>query len=101
MLYTPQDPSAVQAHQPPKAVTVEDSFKSCTSLEAASTVLHLLAPDLLYRLQEEFQVGCCQCTSSVRVLPKALSEMTARSDILTCNFCRLGEVLISLQRSKF
>ena len=47
----------MQAHKPCKAVTVEDSFKSCTSLGAAATVLGVLAPDLLLRLQEEFQVG--------------------------------------------
>ena len=47
----------MQAHKPCKGVTVEDSFKSCTSLEAAATVLGVLAPDLLFRLQEEFEVG--------------------------------------------
>ena len=51
-----QDPTPVKAKQPPKAVTVEDSFKSCTSLTAVSHILQILAPDLLARLQEEFQV---------------------------------------------
>ena len=40
-----------------KSITVEDSFKSCTSLAAAQTVLRVLAPDLLHRLAEELQVG--------------------------------------------
>lgn len=38
-------------------MTVEDSFKSCTSLAAARGALCVLAPDLLARLREELQVG--------------------------------------------
>lgn len=52
-----QDLAPVQAHQPCKSITVEDSFKSCTSLEAAATVIGILAPDLLFRLREEFEVS--------------------------------------------
>ena len=57
----------MKAKQPPKAVTVEDSFKSCTSLDATRHILQILAPDLLARLHEEFQVTwlcrpfCCDC----------------------------------------
>ena len=42
---------------PPKSVTVEDSFKSCTTLQAAAEALGRLAPDLLARLREELEVG--------------------------------------------
>ena len=45
----------MQQQGPPKAVTVEDSFKSCPSLQAAERVVQVLAPDLLARLQEELQ----------------------------------------------
>lgn len=51
-----QDSAPVKPSQPPKAVTVEDSFKSCTTPAAAAHVLKILAPDLLRRLQEEFEV---------------------------------------------
>ena len=56
-----QDDTEVQAHRPPKAVTVEDSFRSCTSLEAAGYVLKVLAPDLLLRLQEELEARLPAC----------------------------------------
>lgn len=39
---------------PPKAVTVEDSFKAATGFAAADAVLRLLVPDLLARLREEW-----------------------------------------------
>lgn len=35
---------------------MEDSFKSCTSPEAVRHVLQILAPDLLARLREEYEV---------------------------------------------
>lgn len=41
-----EDASAVVATGPPKAITVEDSFKSCTTAAAAEHVLRVLAPDL-------------------------------------------------------
>ncbi len=41
---------------PPKSITVEDSFKSCTTFGAAQHILQLLAPDLLHRLAEEYEV---------------------------------------------
>ncbi len=44
------------AQRPPKSITVEDSFKSCTSLTAARHILRVLAPDLLARIAEEYQV---------------------------------------------
>ena len=46
----------VVAQRPPKSITVEDSFKSCTSLTAARHILRVLAPDLLARVAEEYQV---------------------------------------------
>jgi len=52
-----QDSTPVKTKPPPKAITVEDSFKSCTSLEAVRHIARILAPDLLARLHEEFQVG--------------------------------------------
>lgn len=39
---------------PPKAVTVEDSFKSAEGYPGAEAVLRLLVPDLLARLREEW-----------------------------------------------
>ena len=52
-----QDVTPVKAHAMCKAITVEDSFKSCTSLGAARNVLTVLAPDLVHRLHEELQVN--------------------------------------------
>ncbi|KAK9867449.1 hypothetical protein WJX84_000515 [Apatococcus fuscideae] len=50
-----QDSSPVQDKGPPKSITVEDSFKSCTSLPAARHILRILTPDLINRLQEDWQ----------------------------------------------
>ncbi len=36
---------------------VQDSFKSCTTFPAALHVLQILAPDLIARLDEDFQVS--------------------------------------------
>ena len=51
-----QDASPVTWSVAPKSVTVEDSFKSCTTLAAARHVLRVLAPDLLARVAEDAQV---------------------------------------------
>ena len=51
-----QDPSPVQDKGPPKSITVEDSFKDCSSLSAAEHVIRVLTPDLLARMVEDFQV---------------------------------------------
>lgn len=48
-----EDATPVKPVGPPKAVTVEDSFKSCTTHAAARHVLAVLAPDLLARLAED------------------------------------------------
>ena len=52
-----QDSSPIKPLQPPKAVTVEDSFKSCSSPAAAAHVMKVLAPDFLARLLEEYEVS--------------------------------------------
>ncbi|GLI59531.1 hypothetical protein VaNZ11_001423, partial [Volvox africanus] len=49
-----QDPSAFRPTGPPRSITVEDSFKTCSSWQAATTVLRVLAPDLLQRLHDEY-----------------------------------------------
>ena len=51
-----QDANPVQDKGPPKSITVEDSFKSCSSLPAAEHVINVLAPDLLARMVEDQQV---------------------------------------------
>lgn len=51
-----QDPTPVVDRGPPKSITVEDSFKSCGTFVAAQHVLQVLAPDLLARMAEDFQV---------------------------------------------
>ena len=50
------DPTPVQQSGPARSITVEDSFKSCTTLAAAVHVLRILAPDLLARLREDHEV---------------------------------------------
>ncbi|KAL0021711.1 hypothetical protein WJX79_005570 [Trebouxia sp. C0005] len=50
-----QDPSPVQDKGPAKSITVEDSFKDCSSLPAAQHVIKVLAPDLLARMLEDYQ----------------------------------------------
>eukprot|EP00873_Tetraselmis_striata_P039314 jgi/Tetstr1/459578/TSEL_004943.t1 len=47
------DPLPVVAKGPPKSITVEDSFKECSSLAAVEQVLRVLSPDLVARLEEE------------------------------------------------
>lgn len=56
VLAVTQDPSPVQDKGPPKSITVEDSFKDCSSLHAAQHVIKVLAPDLLARMVEDYQV---------------------------------------------
>ncbi len=56
-----QDPSPVQDKGPPKSITVEDSFKDCSSLHAAEHVIKVLAPDLLARMAEDYQVCRWYC----------------------------------------
>ena len=56
-----QDPTPVQPRGPPKAVTVEDSFRSAASWEAVQRVVGVLAPDLLARIQEEAEVKGTHC----------------------------------------
>ncbi|KAG1663319.1 hypothetical protein FOA52_006278 [Chlamydomonas sp. UWO 241] len=48
------DDRAVIPNAPPKAITAEDSFKSCAGWAAVGTVLKVLLPDLLSRLEEEW-----------------------------------------------
>ncbi|KAK9904793.1 hypothetical protein WJX75_002708 [Coccomyxa subellipsoidea] len=50
-----EDPTPVQQSGPPRSITVEDSFKSCTSFTAAVHILQILVPDLLIRLREDFE----------------------------------------------
>ncbi|OAE35561.1 hypothetical protein AXG93_1452s1010 [Marchantia polymorpha subsp. ruderalis] len=38
---------------PPKSITVEDSFRNCTTLQQAEGILRVLAPDLIKRLDED------------------------------------------------
>ena len=59
-----QDPTPVQDKGPPKSITVEDSFKDCSSMQAAEHVLRVLAPDLLARMVEDYQV-CPLCWHAV------------------------------------
>lgn len=47
------DSTAVVDKGPPKSITVEDSLKSCTSLERVVEVLRSLGPDLVTRVKEE------------------------------------------------
>eukprot|EP00892_Ulva_mutabilis_P005511 jgi/Ulvmu1/3331/UM155_0014.1 len=54
LLSTGNDNSVVTPSGPPKAITCEDSFKSCTSLDSAATVIRVIAPDLAERVVEEF-----------------------------------------------
>ena len=49
----------MQDKGPPKSITVEDSFKDCSSLAAAEHVIKVLAPDLLARMVEDYQVTLC------------------------------------------
>lgn len=52
-----QDPSPVVPSGLARSVTVEDSFRSCLGMAAAESVLSVLAPDLVARLEEEAEVG--------------------------------------------
>lgn len=47
----------MQDKGPPKSITVEDSFKDCSSMPAAEHVIRVLAPDLLARMVEDYQVS--------------------------------------------
>jgi DNA polymerase iota len=48
-----RDKSAVETTSAPKSITVEDSFKRCTSWQALALILEVLAPDLLARVDED------------------------------------------------
>ena len=47
------DRDPVEEKPPPAAVTCEDSFRACSSLDAVARVLAVLAPDLVSRVDEE------------------------------------------------
>ena len=49
----------MQNKGPPKSITVEDSFKDCSSIQSAEHVIRVLAPDLLARMVEDCQVCSC------------------------------------------
>lgn len=51
-----RDPREVADKGPPKTISVEDSFRSCTTFAAIETVLRVLVPDLLLRLFQDRQV---------------------------------------------
>ena len=46
---------------PVKSITVEDSFKTCSSMVAAQHVLQVLAPDLVSRMAEDQEVRQHRC----------------------------------------
>ena len=48
-----RDGSLVTPRGPPKSITVEDSFKRCSSFAEAQLVLQRLAPDLVERIRAE------------------------------------------------
>eukprot|EP00850_Spirogloea_muscicola_P008888 SM000048S16600 [mRNA] locus=s48:607575:611942:- [translate_table: standard] len=47
------DGTPVRDRGPPKSISVEDSFRGCTSLAIAQTILAMLAPDFIARLDED------------------------------------------------
>ena len=66
------DPTAVQQSGPARSITVEDSFKSCTTLAAAVHVLRILAPDLLTRLKEDYEVASDTLISAIAATQSVL-----------------------------
>lgn len=66
----------MKAKQPSKALTVEDSFKSCTSVVSAKHVLQILVPDLLAKLRDEYEA------SHSHLLLGVLSAWLVRSILL-------------------
>lgn len=85
---------------PVKSITVEDSFKTCSSLAAAQHVLQVLAPDLLCRMAEDQQVRqhrcrCERCTERCRagrlpcLLPQGHEDAEARQ-LGTSQHCTRG-----------
>ena len=49
------DRDPVREKPPPAAVTCEDSFRACSSSDAVARVLAVLAPDLVSRVDEEYE----------------------------------------------
>eukprot|EP00850_Spirogloea_muscicola_P002788 SM000011S18966 [mRNA] locus=s11:117343:121843:+ [translate_table: standard] len=47
------DGTPVRDRGPPKSISVEDSFRGCTSRAIAQTILAMLAPDFIARLDED------------------------------------------------
>lgn len=76
------DPTPVQQSGPARSITVEDSFKSCTTLAAAVHVLRILAPDLLTRLKEDHEVA-------TKIL------VVAPSFVLSCTRCEGANMFVS------
>lgn len=49
-----RDPTPVREKGPSKSISVEDSFKFCSSIETVQQVVKVLAPDLVQRFIENF-----------------------------------------------
>ncbi|CAM6125832.1 unnamed protein product [Calypogeia fissa] len=48
-----RDLSPVEDKGPPKSISVEDSFRKCETMQRATEILRVLAPDLIRRLDED------------------------------------------------
>lgn len=49
-----RDPTPVREKGPPQTISVEDSFKFCTSMEKVQQIVKVLAPDIVERFFEDF-----------------------------------------------
>lgn len=70
----------MQDKGPPKSITVEDSFKDCSSLAAAEHVIKVLAPDLLARMVEDYQVSLCSHTCWVHLVSLLTTPKPTKQD---------------------
>jgi len=65
----------VQHKGPAESITVEDSFKDCSSLPAAQQVISVLAPDLLARLVKTTKCVLGHAVFSLQIVSKQLVSL--------------------------
>lgn len=70
------DREEVAPKPPPAFVTCEDSFRSCTTWDAVDAVLRVIAPDLVARMDEEYEDEVERTVAAGALIPAGRAART-------------------------
>ena len=70
------DREEVAPKPPPAFVTCEDSFRSCTTWDAVDAVLRVIAPDLVVRMDEEYEDEVERTVAAGALIPAGRAART-------------------------